>query len=164
LSPTQHPEQFDASHWLDPHWRVAGSQVRPCCAQSMQLAPPRPQAAGSAPARHVGVPVSKLQHPPTQVDESQLVTLRAHAFVRLSQNWKPFATQSEQRWPREPQARVSPPLRQVLPSQQPLGQFAGVQSEGVPPSVGVSSSRLERPQPGAKTMKKRAAKHATVTK
>ena len=98
LSPTQQPAQFVESHLPAPHERWTGSHVRPCCAQSVHAAPERPHAFASLPARHVAVPLSKLQHPPGHVDAEQLATVRAQTLPRgTSQVWKPFAMQSEQR-------------------------------------------------------------------
>jgi hypothetical protein len=95
-SPTQQPAQFVASHWPTPHARFAGSHDRPCWPQSVHVEPEVPHAAESVPARHVEVPLSKLQQPPGQLLAPQLATVRPHAFF-ASQNWKPFAMQSEQR-------------------------------------------------------------------
>jgi hypothetical protein len=151
-SPTQQPLQLEASHLPTLHERWIGSHARPCSEQSVHAAPERPQAFGSLPARQIEVPPVKLQHPPEHVEAPQFVTVRAQTLpFGTSQVWKPFAMQSEQRWPVDPHARVSAPVRQMpLPSQQPLGQFDGPQlPTGTPPSAGVSSSRLDRPQPGA---------------
>jgi len=72
LSPTQQPEQLDASHLLVLQTRVTVSHVRPWTEQSVQAWPERPQACGSLPARQVLVPPSKLQQPPGQSPGPQL--------------------------------------------------------------------------------------------
>ena len=164
LSPTQQPLQFDASHLPALHARWIGSHARPSDAQSVQNSPERPQAEESLPARHVDVPPVVLQQPPEHEDAPQLVTVRAQTFPRgTSQVSKPFAMQSAQRCPVAPQARVSPPVRQTpLASQQPLGHVDGPQlPTGAPASAGVSSSRLDRPQPGVTRMRRRATTEAT---
>jgi hypothetical protein len=146
------------------HVREATSQERPCEAQSWQLAPRVPHAKASTPARQAEVPPWKLQQPFEQFAALQFVTLRPQTPLLL-QNWKPFATQSLHRAPKRPQARMSAPVRHVpLVSQQPVGQFAALHAPGVPPSSGVSISRLERPHPDARMTKKRAAKTTRLTK
>lgn len=74
--------------------------------------------------------------------------------------------QSEQSLPAEPHARVSAPIRHTpLASQQPLEQLEGPHVPGVTvPESSVSTSRLERPQPGASAMRKSVAKTASGTK
>ena len=147
-----------ASHCELPHERLVGSHERPSCVQSTHVPPNVPHAAESVPARQVEVPFSNEQHPPGHCCGPQLVTVRPQVFFP-SQNWKPFATQSEQRWPNEPHARVSDPTRHTpAASQQPFVQFEGPQLFGVtiPPSGGVSISRLDRPQPGATSTRNNA--------
>jgi hypothetical protein len=165
LSPTQHPAQFVASHFPAPHAREDTSHARPSAAQSSQMSPDCPQAVASVPARHFGVALSKLQQPLGHSLASQLTTLRPQT-LRPSQNWKPFAMQSEQRCPADPHARVSLPTRHLpVPSQQPFGQFDGPHVVGggvTPPSGRPSTSRLARPHPGAATTSVSAEKRATT--
>jgi hypothetical protein len=76
-----------------------------------------------------------------------------------------LAGQSAQRWPAVPQARMSLPTRQMpFESQHPVEQVDGPQ---LPPSTTlasvVSSSRLDRPQPGVRVTKKSAADTASAT-
>jgi hypothetical protein len=166
LSPTQQPLQFEASHLPVPHVRCTGSHERPCSEQSVQLAPERPHALESVPARHLPTPPSKLQQPPGHSLGPQFCETRAQTLpLATSHCWKPVAMQSEQRWPVEPHARVSDPTRQTpLASQQPLGQFDGPQVFGgtTLASGGVSTSRLERPHPGARRTRNSAAKTAST--
>jgi hypothetical protein len=134
----------------------------------MQLAPERPQALESVPARHRDVPPSVLQQPPGHSSGPHFVTLRPHTFLP-SQNWKPFAMQSEQRWPAEPHARASAPMRHtpVASSQQPLGHVEGPHAlpGGVMvPESNVSTSRLERPQPDASSTRNTVAKAASASR
>ena len=165
--PTQQPLQLVASHFSTVHSRDEESHERPCWAQSVQLSPERPQAVGSLPARQVGSPPPNAQQPVGQSAGPQSVTLRPQTFPRVtSQNWKPPAMQSEHCAPRDPQAWVSAPMRHVPRlSQQPFGQLDGPHA----PASGnrasdVSTSRLERPQPGATTARKRAAKSVSPRK
>jgi hypothetical protein len=155
--------QFEGSHFEALHRRAVESHERPCSAQSVHVAPERPQAVASVPARHVVVPPSALQHPPGHSAGPQFVTVRPQTR-RPSQNWKPFAGQSAQLWPAVPQARESLPTRHVpFESQHPVEHVEGPQA---PPSTlasVVSSSRLERPQPGVTVMKKSAADTASAT-
>jgi len=162
--PTQQPAQFDASHRLVLHAPEATSHERPCAPQSVHACPLRPHAEASLPARHTDVPPCVLQQPLAHVAALQLVTLRPQTR-RASQNWKPPATQSLQRAPARPQARRSEPVRQMLfASQHPVGHVEALHVPGVPPSLGVSSSRLERPQPEARRTKNSDAKSARLTK
>jgi hypothetical protein len=78
---------------------------------------------------------------------------------------KPFATQSLQRPPADPHARVSLPVRHVpVASQHPVGHVEALHGRGVvvPPSS-VSGSRLERPQ-ARKTSTATVTKNETVTR
>ena len=165
-SPTQQPVQFVASHLVVLHARVAPSHVRPSCEQSVQVAPLLPHAVASLPARQVATPLSKLQHPLGHSSGPQFALGRSQTrpFV-TSQVVKPFAMQSEHARPADPHACVSEPTRQMpLLSQHPFGQLVGPHVPPSPPVLAsnVSSSRLERPHPGARTTKKSDAKNASA--
>lgn len=162
LSPTQQPLQFVASHLPAPHARVPASQARPSTEQSAQLKPLRPQALGSVPLKQRCRPPSRLQQP-GHVAELHAGLSRPHTR-RSVQIAKPWETQSEQRDPLLPHARVSPPVRQMpLASQQPFGHVDGPHACVGPPSRKVSGSRLVRPQPGAIKTKKMQAKTESAT-
>jgi hypothetical protein len=148
--PTQQPLQFEASHLPVLHVRVDESQERPWSEQSTHWMPLRPQAEASVPARQRWRPPSKLQQPFGQVDVLQSGSSRPQTRF-APQSLKPSATQSEQRPPADPHARVSVPVRHVPDaSQHPVGQFDALQAFGgwIPLSPVVSSSRLDRPQAG----------------
>jgi hypothetical protein len=113
----------------------------------------------SAPARQISTPLERSQQP---LQFAQ--PLRLHVF--LSQESKPLATQSLQRFPPDPHAAVSVPSRHVPEeSQQPVGHVSALQEPGLTmvPLSSVSDSRLDRPHPGATTTSKSAAS-ATETK
>lgn len=114
----------------------------------MQLPPPIPHAVASLPARQRWRPPSLLQHPLGHETGPQPGSSRPHTRLAV-QTEKPCATQSLQRPPAAPQARVSLPVRQTpFASQHPVGHDDALHAPGVtvPPSPSVSGSRLVRPQ------------------
>lgn len=114
----------------------------------MHEPPPVPQVAASLPARQRWRPPSLLQHPPGHDAGPQPGSSRPQTRLAV-QTENPCATQSLQRPPAAPHARVSLPVRQTpFASQHPVGQLDALHAPGVtvPPSVSVSGSRLERPQ------------------
>jgi hypothetical protein len=150
LSPTQQPAQFEAVQLVELQEPVAPSQTLPVAAQFPQVKPFLAHAVGSLPLRHRGPPWERSQQP-SQLAAVQVAWSRPQTWL-LVQNSNPFARQSEQFSPIDPHARWSCPFRQTpAESQQPPGQESGPQAAGVvpPASRGISSSRLERPQPGA---------------
>ena len=88
-----------------------------------------------------------MQHPFGHEAGPQFASSRPQTRLAV-QTEKPCATQSLQRPPADPHARVSLPVRHVpAESQHPVGHVDGLHGRGetVPPSVSVSGSRLERP-------------------
>jgi hypothetical protein len=82
-----------------------------------------------------------------------------------SHSVKPLATQSEHCSPMDPHARTSLPVRHTpFASQQPLLHVEGPHDAAAPASRGVSSSRLDRPQPEANDTTRSALSVATISK
>jgi hypothetical protein len=151
LSPTQQPVQFAGVQLVAPQAPVTASQTRPLVVQVTHASPVFPHAAGSVPLRQRVRPWSRVQQP-SQFEARQPGWSRPQTRASLQES-KPSAVQSEQRSPIDPQARLSCPFRQTpAESQQPSGHVAGPQlaAAPAPASRGISSSRLERPQPGAR--------------
>jgi hypothetical protein len=163
LSPTQQPLQLVALQVDEPHVAVTALHVEPPVVQFAHSWPPRPHAAASVPLKQRRRPSSVAQQP---LHEAAPQVLSSRAQTReLSQSAKPLAMQSLHRLPIEPQARTSRPGRQVpVASQQPPGQLDGPHGETTPPSLRSSSSRLERPQPGAIATKSTMPSHASGRK
>lgn len=162
-SPTQQPLQFEASQRVVPQVRVERSQARPSSSQFAHVLPLLPHAVASVPDRHCAVPPPvSMQHPLGQFDGPQLVTVFAQtrASVQVS---KPSVTQSLHAPPPAPHERVLRPVwHWPAASQHPFEHVAGPQAGGLPLldelevklASRSSGSRLERPQPAARTMKR----------
>lgn len=93
LSPTQQPLQFVASHFVVLHAPDVGSHVRPCCVQSVHVAPLVPHAFASIPNTQRSVPEERSQQPLQSVQPERL-----HVFLS-PQVSKPVAAQSEHVFP-----------------------------------------------------------------
>jgi hypothetical protein len=126
--------------------------------------PPIPQAEASLPARQRERPPSLLQQPPGHELGLHEASSRPHTRLAV-QTVKPCATQSLQRPPADPHARVSLPVRHVpVSSQHPVGHDDGLHGRGVtvPPSVSVSGSRLERPHAKTTSTATKTKSDATI--
>lgn len=78
-SPTQQPEQFDASHFAVPQWRWTMSHAVPESSQSTHDCPLVPHAPLLAPSEHSALPdASVWQQPSAQVAALQLTTVFTH--------------------------------------------------------------------------------------
>jgi hypothetical protein len=161
-SPTQQPVQFEASHFDVPHWRVVRSHALPCSSQSVQACAFVPHAVLSVPARHCGLPAASVVQQPF----GQLLVLQTPATVfphtrESVQVSKPCAVQSLHAPPIEPHAFTRRPVWHTPnPSQHPFAQLDGPQVVGFPlldvfttEASRSSGSRLDRPQPGATSMR-----------
>jgi hypothetical protein len=162
-SPTQQPLQFEASHFAVPHDRVVRSHALPCSSQSVHACAFVPHAVLSVPARHCGLPAaSVVQQPLGQLAPLHVpVTVLPHTRESVHVS-KPCAVQSLQAPPIEPHAFVFRPVWQTPnPSQQPFAQVEGPHAVGLPLLDDVvtteasrsSGSRLDRPQPGATSIR-----------
>ena len=179
-SPTQHPLQLVASHFLEVlHVRRRASHAWPDVAQFVQAAPLVPQAEASVPERQTPVVPLVTQQPVAQLVALHSGTRLPQTFRDESQTSRPEAMQSLHLPPSDPQACTSEPTRQTpRASQHPVGHVEGPH---VPASVRAStrasvtgvlasvmaSSRLDLPQPtvaadASESMKTRDATRRTT--